>query len=138
MARTRKPGENADPEAIKVTETVDDGKIWYRKVGGGSMRLPNKIIKPGEKFRSHPDDIPRAFRDLCIPLEEVKEAPAKAEVKVVNSEYFLQPRGKNKQWWDVVKATGEKDAEGNDIMKAINENALKKDMAEKLISDLSK
>lgn len=127
MARTKKPGEATDPEIVKVTEAVDDGRIWYRKVGGGSLRLPNKIIKPGEKFRARPEDIPRAFRDLCIPMENVKEAPVK-KIEVVESVYKLQPRGTNKQWWDVVDANG----------KVMNEKAMKKDIAEKLISDLSK
>lgn len=44
----------------------------YRKVGGGSLRFKNRIIKPGQEFNADPDEIPTAFLDTLEVLGEVK------------------------------------------------------------------
>lgn len=115
-------------ERTKKAEVVieEDNRIMYKKVGGGSMRILGKIIKPGERFKADPADIPPAFRDLCLPLEEVKEKqPVKLDI--TKSAYKLQQKGTG-AWFDVVDANG----------KVINEKGLKKEIAEKLIIDLSR
>jgi hypothetical protein len=110
------------------TTPANDGKVWWRKVGGGSLRLSNRIIKPGEKFRAFPDEIPTAFRDVVLPLEDIPETGDAKPVNVVKTEYKLQPRGDSKLWYDVVDKNG----------KVLNEKGMKKETAEKLIQDLEK
>jgi hypothetical protein len=51
--------------------------------------------------------------------------------------YTLQPHGKSALWYDVVTVIG-KDDKGEPILKVLNEKSLKKEVAEKLIEDLSK
>jgi len=46
--------------------------LWVKR-GGGTLRMPNKIIKPGQKFRALESEIPESFRDLVELLEEEKE-----------------------------------------------------------------
>jgi len=58
--------------------------IMYIKNGGGTFRLANgKIVKPGEKFNAHPNEIPQAFRDQVIALED--EAMLSGEGKNVKA-----------------------------------------------------
>ena len=105
--------------------------ISWKKVGGGSLRLKGQIIKPGQKFKATASEISPNFRDVVIPLEGIpgdvatpgKPAPV---IKADPVEYKLKARGTG-GWYDVVDI--------ND--KVLNEKALKKDIAEKLIKDLS-
>jgi hypothetical protein len=120
----------------------------FRKVGGGSFQLGNRIIKPGQTFEANPDDIPVAHRDLVIPLDgdmATWKSKDKQDVvltglenKVVKPEYILQPHGKSLFLFDVVTDTGKKDEEGKPIYKVLNEKSLKKEVAEKLIEDLKR
>ena len=104
----------------------EDGSIMWKKVGGGSLRLNGKIIKPGQTFRAHPDAIPEAFKDLIIPLEKViaKDEPP---IVVNKATYNIVSRGKSKTWFDVVDGNG----------KILNEKALSKETAQKLIDDIN-
>ena len=56
-------------EEKKVGSTQSD-QLRYKKLGGGSMRLPGRIIKPGQTFMARPDDIPAPFRKLCQLLSD--------------------------------------------------------------------
>lgn len=107
---------------------MEDNKlIRWQKVGGAAMYLRNRIIKPGQIFTATIDEIPRAFRDICIPLDEIKkEEPT--PIEVAKHEYTIIPRGKSKTFFDVVDSNG----------KAINEKALHKSDAEQLIKDIEK
>jgi hypothetical protein len=109
-------------------ERVNDGKIWWKKKGGGSFMFNRQLIRPNMKFRAAPNEIPLAFRDLVVPLEdyvdpETAPDPLKT-APVVN--YFIQPKGKSKFLFDVVDGSG----------KAINEKGLTKEIAENLLNDL--
>jgi len=116
-------------ERTKITSTP--GKIRYKKIGGGSLRLNiggvNKIIKPNEVFSALPSEIPPAFRDTIIALdpEQVVNLPKPKPAKAI---YTITPRGKSKSLFDVVDGLG----------KVINENPLPKATAEQLINDLEK
>jgi hypothetical protein len=127
MQRTTKVNS---PE-VKAPETVIQAaegpqKILYQKVGGGSLRMPNRIIKPGEKVRLYPHEISEAFRPWLKPLEPEPDIPG-VPLKVVQSNYKIQPREEGGVWFDVVNAEG----------KVQNSKALHKDKAEELLKDLS-
>jgi hypothetical protein len=116
-----------------VVENVERAKVKYKKIGGGSLRLGGKIIKPGETFKAYPEDIPVSFRDLVIPVEGGSvswEKPATPPPPIVFTKpvFELKPRGKSKSQYDVVDGQG----------KAINEKPLTKAIGEKLIEDLLK
>jgi len=107
-----------------------DTRIRYKKVGGGSFRFDGKIIKQGEIFKADPLRIPRAFRDVVIPLDNEVLQSAKAEkpVVVTKSVYTLKARSEGGVWYDIIDGAG----------KTLNEKALRKEAGEKLIEDLSK
>ncbi len=105
--------------------------IKWKKVGGGSLRFDGRIIKPGQIFEASAAAIPAGFRDVVIPLESIpgdtsSPKPPKIDAKPIEVEYKLKSRGSG-GWFDVVDKNG----------KTLNEKALKKDIAEKLIKDLS-
>ena len=105
--------------------------IKWKKVGGGSLRFSGRIIKPGQIFKAKASEIPEGFRDVVIPLESIPgdtTAPGAPviDAKPVEVEYKLKSRGSG-GWFDVVDLNG----------KVLNEKALKKDVAEKLVKDLA-
>ena len=55
---------------------IQSKPLMWRKLGGGSMRLGNRIIKPNERFSATVEEIPESFRDLvhCLDAEALKEA----------------------------------------------------------------
>lgn len=110
-------------EATKIEET----RIHWKKVGGGSFRFNRRIIKPGEIFLANVEDIPKGFRDQIIPLDTIKEKST-TPIIAAKSVYEIQPRGKSKSLFDVVDGNG----------KVLNEKVLTKEVAEKLVNDLSK
>jgi hypothetical protein len=115
----------------RAKKEENDGKFWFKKIGGGSLRLGGKIIKPGEIFSANPESIPKGFKDLIVPLEEgpqEEEKKIRVNLDITKSAYKVVNRGKSALWFDVVDANG----------KVINEKAMKKEQAEKLASDLSK
>ena len=122
MERTKAPDTNSESKVIR-----------WKKVGGGSFRpttgpLKGRIIKPGQIFKAAVEDIPASFRDVIIALQEIPgEKPSTPPVKGIEPVYTVKSRGSG-GWYDVVDAKG----------KALNEKALKKDIAEKLVQDLAK
>lgn len=120
-------------ERTKKVETpvVGETRLRWRKTGGGSLRWHNKIIKPGEIFLAHAEDLPKAFMDslVCLdPIEVQKEKKAVQE-KVVAPPvlYKLEKDTKSKSHWNVVNEEG----------KPINETPLEKEHAEALLTSLS-
>jgi len=113
----------------------EEVSIWWKKVGGGSLRGVfdgrKQIIKPNQKFKAKASEISMNFRDVVIPLESIPgvvTAPnvPDPDIKAVEVEYKAVER-KTKGWFDVVDKNG----------KVLNEKALKKDVAEKLVKDLA-
>jgi len=101
--------------------------ITWKKLGGGSVYLKNRIIKPGQVFQATVDEIPVGARDVIVPVDavEMKKADPKAEVlEKADLEYFLNKRSAG--YYDVV------DAEG----KVQNEKALREGPAKELIETL--
>lgn len=119
-------------------ERTERQKVKFKKVGGGSFTMGNRIIKPGQVFEAFAEDIPMQFRNVVVPFEAAgqiwgTEATVKNETPILTKDaikpvYTLQSRGINGLWWNIVDAQG----------KVLNEKALKKEVAEKLIEDLLK
>lgn len=45
--------------------------IKWKKIGGGSFILNNRFIKPGQIFSASLEEIPAAFRDVIVPMEDL-------------------------------------------------------------------
>ncbi len=112
---------------------IPKGMVKYKKVGGGSflITIEGKLhhIKPNQEFNSYPEDIPVNFRDVVIPLSELREANPKLESEPVTSppvplEYFVKPKGGG--FYDVVDKAG----------KVQNDKGLREDKAKKLVESL--
>lgn len=73
MERVRKLS-NTEP----VVESV---QLHWKKIGGGSLRLKNQIIKPNQTFYAALEEIPKAFMDRLICLDDSKLAEIKLQVK---------------------------------------------------------
>jgi hypothetical protein len=109
-------------------ERVNDGRILWQKLGGGGFMLHGKLIKSKDKFRATPNEIPNAFKDVVVPLEDYVLEPQVVDAFVAKKEvnYSMQQRGKSKSWFDVVDGKG----------KAINAKALTKEQATSLLKDI--
>ena len=64
---------------------------------------------------------------MIIALQDIPGKAPAAQIKAEEPMYVVKPRGSG-GWYDVVDANG----------KALNEKALKKDIAEKLVKDLAR
>jgi hypothetical protein len=119
-------------------ERKKEKKIWYRKRGGGSLYLTppegstarrGQKVKSNEKFQAFPSQIPEAFRDTCIPLEDVDVPSPPVEKKKpappVKEEYTLDslPGG----WYNILDSEGKK----------VNESSLRKEKAEEFLKSLT-
>jgi len=120
---------------MERTKSVDGKpqKPLWKKIGGGSLRIGNRIIKPNQTFEAYPEEISPGFRNLVIPVSAdasfTKATPKEpTPEEVVKEAYEVKPRGDSKVWFDVVDANG----------KVLNEKALKKDMAAQLKADLER
>ena len=89
----------------------------WKKTGGGQARINGRTIKSGETFRAHPSQIPQAFRDIIIPVDNIEEQQAPEPV----SAFTVKSRGGG--WFDVVnQETGQ----------PVNDNALREEDAKEL------
>ena len=106
-------------------KAVKPGEVWFRKIGGGTLRHKGRIIKQNQKFKAYPEDLPSSFMDVIIPLDKVTDKPL--DLKVESTEFKLNSRGGG-GWFDVLNAkTG----------KRMNEKALKRPDALMLIKELA-
>jgi hypothetical protein len=105
---------------------MEDQKRLWKKVGGGSFRLGKRIIKPNEKFYAEEHEIPKAFRDVIIPLDG--EPTPKIDIKKVKEQKhkYKMEETNRKGYVHIVDNNG----------KQISEKPIKEEEAEKLITDL--
>jgi hypothetical protein len=123
MKATRK----VDTETQIPKKTMVSDKIWWRNTGMNSFRGLNKqLIPPNGKFLASPNEIPVVFRDIIKPLEEIKEkgTPIIKPAKVL---FTLQPHEETEKF-NIVDGNG----------KVFSEKPMDKEIAEKLIDELSK
>jgi len=111
MKRTTKPKEDESKK----------GMIEWKKLGGGSLRINGKIIKPNQKFWARPEDISETFRDVIRPLKDIPEKEEE-KITVAALEYSYKKRATS-NYYDVFDAGGKK----------VNEKALTRQKALDLI-----
>ena len=110
---------------MKRTVKKKEGTLRWKKTGGGSFHFNNTIIKPGQIFTAHPDEIPEAFRDIIIPMEAI---PEDIEIPEVAEMVFTIQ--------EIEDSTKVNIIDSNE--KVINEKPLTKTAAKKLIKELQK
>lgn len=111
-------------EPVVEAVNTEPVKLHWKKIGGGSLRLKNQIIKPNEKFYAALEEIPKAFMDRLVCLEDSKLAEVKLQVKkeTQTPEILYKLKKAGKGLFNVVNVTG----------KAINEVPLSEDAANEL------
>ena len=102
----------------------DEPVLWWRKVGGGSLRLrdPNRIIKPNQKFQAKESEIPSTFRNSIIPIGEHLDPDP--PLQVANPGYTVKHAGGG--WYVIEDAFG----------KQVTENKMRKPEADARLVEL--
>ena len=97
--------------------------IRWKKIGNGSFILNNRYIKPGQTFMATVEEIPKAFRDVVVPVEGLPEDPL-LNVKKSSNYSIVEIEGTNT--WNIVDGQG----------KVLNEKPMVRIEAEKLLKAL--
>ena len=101
----------------------NEGKVHYKKIGGGTFRLANgKIIKPNQRFWAFPEQIPEGVSHVVIPVD-----PDEPTQKVTPMETTFSIQTGSPGWYNVVDQNG----------KQINEKQLRQKDAEALVASLA-
>jgi hypothetical protein len=112
---------------MKRRKEDTEGKSEFQKVGGGSLRLPGRIIKPNERFWAYDSEIPKGAWDVITRLSgtpPTAAVPEEVPIKAVKPTYKLEHRGGGR--YNIV------DSEG----KVLNENSLSKEEAQEKLDQL--
>jgi hypothetical protein len=126
VQRVRRIGNQVVPENTPVetvaTEEPVRAPIRWKKVGGGSFLLNNRYIKPNQVFTAYPEEIPKQFRDVVIPLDKEVAEDSLAKAKP-STNYTLQetPDG-----WNIIDSQG----------KQLNENSMSEEAANRILKTL--
>jgi len=116
--------ERVRSKEVRITPPNEDCVlIRWEKIGGGSLLLQNRWIKPREKFWAAREDIPDAFLNSLRPLTDIPEEKKPENLKI-DLDFKVEPKGKG--WFDVVNASGKK----------MNEKSLRIDDANELLKSL--
>lgn len=131
----------------KIVNDIPKGMKCYQKIGGGSLRFPNRIIKSGQKFWAYPESIPDIFKS------RIKEDPADTGAVVIKTGGVPRIEGKKAlvnvpDKFEMVKALdkdGKTIKKGNSNLynvvggdeKAMNAKPLRKGKAEELLEALN-
>jgi len=123
------------------SEVMENEKPRWRKLGGGSLRIGKRIIKPGQVFSALPEEISPGFRNMVEPVSgnavfkdkiaptELPPPPENIVKPVYNLKlhkgFTMEPKGKSPLWFNVLNEKGE----------VVNEKVLKKADAEKLVEE---
>lgn len=136
-----------DKKVARATREIPEGMKCFQKIGGGSYRTGNRIIKPGQRFWTYPESLPKvfkaAFKEVAADYGAVVVEPLNRpridgieEAKIVPEKF------------EIVKAV---DEEGNEVKKGdsflynvvgedgktLNEKPLRKKKAEELLETLN-
>jgi len=131
---------------VKTTVNIPEGMKCYQKIGGGSLRFPNRIIKTGQRFWTYPE----AIESFKLRLKEVPDDYGAVVVTTAN-----RPRIEGKKELEIVlekfKLIKALDKVGKVIKKGesnlynvigadekpLNEKPLRKKKAEELLEALN-
>lgn len=112
----------------EITTQPQPIKLVWEKIGGGSLRWDNRIIKPGEKFEATLEELPVAFMDtlICLDNENLQKAQTavKREQQTPETLYHLKKSKTSKGYWDVVNEEG----------KPLTDKPMEKESAEELLN----
>lgn len=100
-------------DKAKAKANIPEGMKCYKKIGGGSLRFTNRIIKPGQIFWSYPNTVPDAFKDT---IEEVA-ANYKAIVIDAEGDALIAKLASKKANVIKFKVAKAKDEEGVELKK---------------------
>ena len=102
-----------------------EGTLKYKNTGG-LLKINGEFIKRNETFYAFPQEVPEAFMDTIICLDEEKliEEVEKEQAPEVEISYTLIDRGNG--WFDIVDQDGKK----------INEKGMRKPDAEEALAAL--
>jgi len=105
------------PKQIVTEEPKKPAPIKWKKIGRGTFLLGNRYIKQGQIFTATLEEVPKAFRDVIVPVntfdepaqntDKTKEEVIVPPEKVVNSEYSLKQDTATKLW-NIVDKRGKK------------------------------
>jgi len=78
-------------------EEKKEERVRWRKIGGGSHVLrrrdgQKKRIKKNEIFKAYPDEIPEAFRDVIVPVNEEELRKSKEPFLQSSSQFEVKKR----------------------------------------------
>lgn len=112
-------------EVVFGNPETKEGLLHWQKVGGGSLRMQGKIIKPKETFWAAKDDIPEIFQKTLILLDDSPKPPVVRRRRLKEEPvYKLEEKGGG--WYNIVDNAG----------KVINEKALRIEDAKNLLESL--
>jgi hypothetical protein len=135
-----------------VTTGVDEllvGMRCYQKVGGGSHRFPNRIIKKNQKFWATPETLPKSMKDLFKEVAPDKDAVIVRlsnapnpviknveEAQIVEEKFELVP-ALDENGVQILKGNSALYNVVDEFGKAMNEKPLRKGKAEELLAALN-
>jgi hypothetical protein len=112
-------------EVVFGNPETKEGLLHWQKVGGGSLRMQGRIIKPLETFWAAKEDIPQAFIKSLILMEDSPKPPTVRRRRLKEEPvYKLEEKGNG--WYNIVDNTG----------KVVNEKSLRIDDAKQLLESL--
>jgi hypothetical protein len=104
--------QSGDSGAVNETDLRKPtrNKLWYIKLGTGSLRMLGQIIKPNQRFQAYPEEIPAGFRDLirCLDDEELQKITEAKNAEYHVKEQLYQCIEKKKGEWWVINGASKK------------------------------
>lgn len=103
----------------KKLDLITPKPIRWKKIGSGGFLFKNHHIKPGQIFTATVEEIPLAFRDVIVPIEDVPTDKLLVNPETLYKKELIE--GTNT--YNIVSSTG----------KILNENPVTLEEAEKLL-----
>ena len=103
----------------KKLDLIIPKPIRWKKIGSGGFLFNNRYIKPGQTFTATVEEIPIAFRDVIVPIEDVPTDKLLVNPETLYKKELIE--GTNT--YNIVSSTG----------KILNENPVTLEEAEKLL-----
>lgn len=123
--------EEVVPVKVEEPVVVETTKLRWKKLGGGSLRWNNQIIKPGQVFEASLEDLPKAFLESLQCLEPEKKATLVTSLekeKQIPEVLYKLKKIKGSDLYNLINAEN----------KALNEEPLTLDAAEKMLAVINK